>query len=192
MHTLSRGAGLLAITGGAVMVVMLVLVVFTEPATSPAWNLLWVVVALLGAGVLGLYERTRNTVGQLGRVSAWVSAFGALGLLLVAAYAIATDQLDTGQNAPNPLWPFWIITFSAWLGGNIVYALALIRAQSLPSLGAWLVVAGAALGLAGSLVGGENPPAALLLLFVLFGIGWILLGQAAMRQRRTESSAQTP
>jgi len=182
VDTLSRGAGLFGMAGGAVMVVMLFLVVFTNPATSPAWNLLWVVVALLGAGVLGLYERTKSTVGQLGRVAASVSALGALGLLLVAAYAIETNQLDTGQNAPNSLWPLWIVTFGAWLGGNIVFALALIRARSRSSFGAWLVMAGAVLGLAGSLLGGENPPAALLLVFVLFGIGWIVVGYAAWRR----------
>ncbi len=189
METLARWAGYLAIAGGALFVVMLVLVVITDAATSPAWNLLWVVVALLGAGVPGLYERTKSAVGQLGRVSAWVSAFGALGLLLVAAYAIATDQLDTDQNAPNPLWPLWIVTFSAWLVGNIGFTVALIRARSLSSLGAWLVVAGAVIGLAASLLGGENPPAALLLVFVLFGVGWIVLGYAATRQEADQRRA---
>src|SRR3989304_5804411 len=104
MDTLARWAGYLAIAGGAVMVVMLFLVVFTNPVTSPAWNLFWVVVALLGAGVLGLYERTRSTVGQLGQVSAWVSAFGGLGLLLVGVYAVATHPLDhgpTGADTPG-------------------------------------------------------------------------------------------
>jgi len=182
MKTLARWAGYLAIAGGAVMVVMLVLVVITDPATSPAWNLLWVVVALLGAGVLGLYEQTRSAVGQLGRVSAWVSALGGLGLLLVAAYAIATNQLDSGQTGPDPLWPFWIVTFGAWMGGNVGFAVALIRGRSLSSLGAWLVLAGAVIGLAASFFGGANPPAALILVFVLFGIGWIVLGYAATRQ----------
>ncbi len=182
METLGRWAGYLAIAGGLVMVAMLVLVVLTDPATSPAWNLFWLVVALLGAGVLGLYERTKSAVGGLGRASAWVSALGALGLLLVGAYAIATNQLDAGQTGTDPLWPLWIVTVGAWLGGNVVFALALVRARSLSLLGAWLVVAGAVIGLAGSLLGGANPPAALLLLFVLFGLGWIVVGYAAMRQ----------
>src|SRR3990170_908341 len=164
MKTLARWAAYLAIAGGAVMVVMLVLVVITNPATSPAWNLFWVVVALLGAGVLGLYERTRSTVGQLGQVSAWVSAFGGLGLLL-----------DSGQTGADPLWPFWMVTFGAWLVGNVGFAVALIRGRSLSSLGAWLVLAGAVIGLAASFFGGANPPAALILGFVLFGIGWVVL-----------------
>lgn len=185
MEMLARWAGDVASAGGAVMVAMFLLVVATDPATTPAWNLLWVVVALLGAGVLGLYERTKTAVGGLGRASAWVSVLGALGLLLVAAYSVATNQLEAAEGAPNPLWPLWIGTVSAWLGGNIVFALALIGVRSQSSLtwlGAWLVVAGAALGLAGSLLGGQNPPAALFLLFVPLGVGWIVLGQAATRQ----------
>jgi len=183
MNLLARWAGYLAIAGGAVMVVMLFLVVITNPATSPAWNLLWAVVASLGAGVLGLYERTKSAVGRLGRVSAWLSALGALGLLIVAAYAIATNQLNTDPNAPpDPLWPFWIITFGAWLGGNVVFAVALIRARALSLSGAWLVLAGAVAGVAASILGGSNPPPALFLVFVLFGVGWVMLGYAATRQ----------
>lgn len=182
METLARWAAYLTMAGGAVLAVMLVLVVVTDPATSPAWNLFWVVIAFLGAGVLGLHERTKSAVGQLGRLAAWVSAVGALGLLLTGAYAIATNQLDTSGNASSPLWPLWIVTVGAWFGGNIVFALTLIRARSLSPIGAWLVVAGAVVGLAGSLVGGENPPAALLLLFALFGMGWIVVGYAANRR----------
>jgi len=180
MDMLGRWAGYLAIAGGAVMTVALVIVTFSP--ISDAWNALFIVVALLGAGVLGLYERTKSAVGQLGRVSAWVSALGGLGLLLVAAYAIATNQLDSGQTGPDPLWPFWIVTFGAWMGGNVGFAVALIRGRSLSSLGAWLVLAGAVIGLAASFFGGANPPAALILVFVLFGIGWIVLGYAATRQ----------
>ncbi len=182
METLARWAGYLAMAGGAVVAVMLVLVVVTDPATSPAWNLFWVVIALLGAGVLGLYERTKSAVGQLGRLATWVSAIGALGLLITGAYAIATNQLDTSGNASGPLWPLWIVTLGAWLGGNLVFAMTLIRARSLSSLGAWLVVAGAVIASVGSLLGGANPPAALLLLFELFGLGWIVLGYAAIRR----------
>jgi hypothetical protein len=190
MKMLARWAGYLAVGGGALFAVMLVLVVITDPATSPAWNLFWVVVALLGAGVLGLYERTRSAVGQLGQVSAWLSALGALSLLLVAAYAIATNQLSYDPSAsPDPLWPFWLVTFGAWLVGTIGFAVALIRARSLSRLGAWLVVAGAVVGLGGSLLGGENPPAALLLLFALFGIGWIIVGYAAVRQATGQGHA---
>ena len=180
MKTLARWAAYLAIAGGAVMVVMLVLVVITNPATSPAWNLFWVVVALLGAGVLGLAERARSAVGQLGQVSAWVSAFGGLGLLLVGVYAVATNQLDSGQTGADPLWPFWMVTFGAWLVGNVGFAVALIRARSLSVIGAWLVVVGAVLGVAVSVFGGDNTP--LLLVFVLFGAGWIVLGYAATRE----------
>lgn len=74
-----------------------------------------------------------------------------------------------------------MVTVGAWFAGNIVFALTLIRARSLSRVGAWLVVAGAVIGLAGSLLGGGNPPPALLLLFVVFGIGWIAVGYSAIR-----------
>ena len=180
MDALARWAGWLAVAGGALLAVMLVLVVITNPATSPAWNLFWVVVALLGAGVLGLAERARSAVGQLGQVSAWISAFGGLGLLLVAAYAIATNQLSSGQTGPDRLWPFWIVTFGSWLGGSVGFAVALIRARSLSVLCAWLVVVGAVVGVAVSVFGGDST--ALVLVFALFGVGWIVLGHAVTRQ----------
>jgi NAD/NADP transhydrogenase beta subunit len=182
MQTLERWAGWLAVAGGALLAVMMVAVVLTNPATSPAWNLFWVVVALLGAGVLGLSEGARSAVGQLGRVSAWVSAVGGLGLLLVGVYAAVTNQLDSGQGGADPLWPFWMVTFGAWLVGNIGFAGTLIRGRSLSSVGAWFVVIGAVTGVAALLFGGENPPAALYLVFVLFGVGWMVLGYAATRQ----------
>ena len=180
MDMLGRWAGYLAIAGGAVMTVALVIVTFSP--TSDAWNTLFIVVALLGAGVLGLYERTKSAVGQLGRVSAWVSALGALGLVLVGAYAIATNQYSTDPTAVDPLMPLWIVTSLAWLGGNIGFALALIRAPALSRSGAWLVLAGAIVGVAASILGGQNPPPALFLVFILFGVGWIVLGYAAMRE----------
>ena len=180
MDTLARWAGYLVIAGGAVMTVVMVIVTFSP--TSDAWNALFITVALLGAGVLGLYERTRNAVGQLGRVSAWLSALGALGLLLVGAYAIATNQFTTDPTAVDPLTPLWIVTSLAWLGGSLGFAVALIRARTLSLPGAWLVVAGAVAGVAASILGGQNPPPALFLVFVLFGVGWIVLGYAATRQ----------
>src|SRR3989304_3070038 len=117
MDTLARWAGYLTIAGGALMA--LILVVLTVSPDSPVTYAFIAVIPLLGAGVLGLYQRTGSAVGQLGRGSAWLSALGGLGLLLVAAYAIATNQLDSGQTGPDPLWPFWIVTFGAWMGGNV-------------------------------------------------------------------------
>ena len=182
MGMLARWAGYLAIAGGAVMTVMLVTVTFGGDPDTPVWNLFFLVVALLGAGVLGLYQRTKSAVGQLGRVSAWLSALGALGLLLVGAYAIATNQYSTSATSNDPLLPLWIVTSLAWLLGGLAFAVALIRARAVSVPGAWLVLVGAVAGVVAGFAGGENPPPALFLVFVLFGVGWMLLGYAATRE----------
>src|SRR3990170_2432457 len=129
METLARWAGYLAIGGGALVAILVVITAY-DPATS-AWYAFFLVVALLGAAVLGFQELTKASTGQLGRASAWLSALGGLGLLAVSAY------------------------------------------------GAWLVLAGAVVGLAFAAVLGENVPSAVYLLFGLFGIGWIVIGYAA-------------
>ena len=182
MGMLARWAGYLVIAGGAVMTVVLVVVTFGGDPESPVWNLFFLVVALLGAGVLGLYERTKSAVGQLGRASAWLSALGALGLLLLGAYAIATNQYETGATGNDPMTPFWIVLSLAWLVGALGFAVALIRGRALSSIGAWLVLVGAVVGAVAGVAGGENPPPALFLVFVVFAAGWILLGYAAMRE----------
>jgi len=180
MDTLARWAAYLAIAGGAVMSVVVVIVAFAP--NSAAWNVLFIAVALLGAATLGLYLRAGSAVGQLGRVSAWVSALGALGLVLVGAYAFATNQLDTSGTGNDPLLPLWLVTSLAWFLGALGFAGALIRGRALAPIGAWLVLAGAVVGLVVSVAGGSNPPPQVYLVFLLFGVGWILLGYAAMRQ----------
>ena len=180
METLARWAGYLAIAGGALVAVLVVIT--TVDPNSSAWFAFFAVVALLGAAVLGFQERAKAATGQLGRASAWLSALGALALLAVFAFAVATDRLSFEEDASSdPLAPFWLVTALAWFIGNIGFAVALIRARVLSPIGAWLVLAGAIVGLAVTAVLGENLPPALYLLFGLFGIGWVVIGYAAVR-----------
>ncbi len=181
MLTLARWAGYLAMTGGALVAILVVIT--TYDPNSPAWFAFFLVVALLGAAVLGFQERTKATTGQLGWASAWLSAIGALALLGVFAYAAATTGLSSTDYDPatDPLTPFWIATAGAWFIGNIGYAAAMLRARVVSVYGAWLVLAGAIVGLAVSAVLGENLPPAAYLLFGLFGIGWIVIGYTAVR-----------
>jgi len=180
METLARWAGYLAIGGGALVAILVVITAY-DPATS-AWYAFFLVVALLGAAVLGFQELTKASTGQLGRASAWLSALGALGLLAVFAYAAATGGLSGDYSGTSdPLAPFWIATAAAWFIGNIGYAVAMLRARAVSAYGAWLVLAGAVVGLAFAAVLGENVPSAVYLLFGLFGIGWIVIGYAAVR-----------
>ena len=182
METLARWAGYLAIAGGA-LVAALVVITTVDP-NSPAWYAFFLVVALLGAAVLGFQQRTKAMTGSLGSASAWLSALGAAALLVVFVYAAATGGISSGGDydpASDPLTPFWIVTAVAWFLGNIGYAVALIRGRALSTLGAWLVLGGAVIGLAVSAVLGENLPPAVMLLFGLFGVGWIVVGYAVIR-----------
>lgn len=180
MDALARWAGYLAIAGGA-LTAILVGVVAYDPNTG-AWLAFFLVVALLGAAVFGFEKRTRSATGRLGRASAWLSAVGAVALLAVFVYAAATDRLTFEASATSdPLAPLWIVTAVAWFLGNIGFAVAIIRAQVLSVTGGWLVLAGAVVGLGVSAVPEENLPSAVMLLFGLFGIGWIVVGYAGAR-----------
>ena len=180
MDSLARGAGYLAIAGGAIVAILVVVVAF-DP-NSGAWFAFFLVVTLLGAAVLGFENRTRAATGQLGRASAWLSAVGAAALLAVFVYASATGRLTSDASATSdPLAPFWMVTAVAWFLGNIGFAVAIIRGRVLWVMGGWLVLAGAVTGLGVTVVLGENLPPAVLLVFGLFGIGWIVVGYAGTR-----------
>lgn len=180
METLARWAGYLAIAGGAIAAILVGIVAF-DPNTG-AWFAFFLVVALLGAAVLGFEKRTRTATGQLGRASAWLSAVGAVALLAVFVYAVATNQMSTSASqASDPLAPYWMVTAIAWFLGNIGFAVAIIRSRALSVIGGWLVLAGALVGLAVTAVLGEDVPPAVMLVFGLFGIGWILVGYAGTR-----------
>jgi len=105
--------------------------------------------------------------------------------VVVFAYAsVATSSLSssgTYSPASDPLTPFWIVTAFAWFLGNLGYAIALVRARAMSTVGAWLVLAGAVVGIAVTAVLGENVPPAAYLLFGVFGIGWIVIGYAIVQ-----------
>jgi len=180
MDTLARWAGYLAIAGGAIVAILVVVVAF-DP-NSGAWFAFFLVVALLGAAVLGFENRTRVATGQLGRASAWMSAVGAVALVAVFVFAVATNRLTPSADpTSDPLAPFWMVTAVAWFLGNIGFGAAIVRAKVLSVVGGWLVLAGAVTGLGVTVVLGENVPPAFMLLFGLFGIGWIVVGYAGTR-----------
>ena len=183
---LARWAGYLALAGGALLLVLVVIVAF-DPA-SPAWWAFFAVVVLLGAAALGLWQHVRAATGQLGMWAAWLSAIGAVGLLVVFAYAVATNQMnydpaavEAADGSSYPLAPLWMVTAGAWFVGNLGFAVALIRARLFSPIGGWLVAAGALVGLAVTAVLGANVPPAAMLLFALFGVGWMVIGYGALR-----------
>lgn len=180
MDMLTRSAGYLAMAGGALLAVLAGVIAY-DPNTD-AWYWFFLVVALLGAAVFGLERATRAATRGLGRASAWLSGTGALALLAVFAYAVATDRLTpTSEPTSDPLAPFWTVTAIAWFLGNLGFGLAIVRGKSPSVIGGWLVLAGAVVGLGFTAVLGENVPSAVTLLFGLFGIGWVLVGYSGAR-----------
>ncbi|MBF8289469.1 MAG: hypothetical protein HW391_437 [Chloroflexi bacterium] len=188
MSVLARWAGVLAIAGGTILSVILIIVAFSP--TSNVWYGLFLGVVLLGAAPPGLYWRTRPATGRTGLAAAWLSGLGALGTVAVAAYFIGTGELGPAQqNLPEgPATVVGMAASIAWLIGNLGFALALLRARALPPLGARLVLAGAFLAVAMTpFVGDDSPPAlmhAATLVFGLVPVGWIVLGYSAWRQPR--------
>lgn len=186
MDALGRWAGFLAMAGGTILTVILIIGVLSP--TSTVWYGLFLGIVLLGAALPGLYWRTRPATGRLGLAAAWLSGFGALAIVAVAAYLIGTGQVGPSQqNLPEgPLTFVGIAASIAFLIGNLGFALALIRSRVLPPLGAWLVLAGAFIAVAMTPFVGEDSPTALTqavtLVFGLVPVGWILLGYTASRQ----------
>ena len=186
MDALGRWAGILAMAGGALLSVILIIVAFSPEAT--AWYGLFVGIVLLGAAVPGLYWRTRAATGRFGLAAAWLSGVGAIAIVLVAAYLIGSGQVDPAQQdlPEGPATFVGMAASIAWLLGNLGFALALIRSHAPPPLGAWLVLAGAFVPLAMTPFVGDDSPAALTqaltLLFGFVPVGWMLLGYAAWRR----------
>lgn len=189
MDLLGRWAGALAMAGGALVTVVLLMTAFSP--TTPAWYGLFLGVVLLGFAVPGLYWRTKAATGRLGFATAWLSGLGAVAVAVAAVYLVATGQVSASQqNLPDgPIRFLAIAAGVAWLVGNLGFAVALIRSRELPMLGAWLVLAGAFIPIAmAPLAGDDSPPAvaqALTLLFGLLPIGWFLLGYSAWRRAST-------
>lgn len=186
MDALGRWSGFLAMAGGVLLTVILVIVVISP--TSPAFYGIFPGIVLLGAAVPGLYWRSRPATGRFGLVAAWLSGLGAIATVAVAVYFIATNQISAAQqNLPEgPAMFIGIGASVAWLIGNLGFALVLIRSRVLPPLGAWLVLAGAIVPVPMALFAGEDPSAAatqvLTAAFGLVPVGWILLGYAASRR----------
>lgn len=184
MEALARWGAYMAMAGGGLFVVVLVIVAFSP--TSPMWYGFFVGIVLLGAAVVGLYRQTRPATGRLGWASAWLSGLGTIAVVLFAGYAVATGEIGSMQAENPPMTPalaMGIAASTAWLVGNLGFAIALIRSRTLSRLGAWLVLAGAFVAVAAAPLG--NAPALVTLVGLLFGLmplGWVVIGYAAWRQ----------
>jgi hypothetical protein len=182
MDGLARSGGYLLMAGGALMVVLLVILAAT-PA-SQALYAFFVVTVLTGLGVLGVARQAGSRVGRFGQACAWAAAAGGLAVIVVGAYAIATDQFSTDIGGDDPLGPLFALTSSAWMFGSLGFAIALVRARAIPAAGAWLVLAGTVSAFVIGSLAATSYPALSYLSAVPFGLGWVVMGSVAIRPAR--------
>lgn len=180
MDVPARTGGYLVMAGGGLMVALLV--VLAAAPTSPAIYLFFLVTVLLGLGVLGLALQPGAHIGRFGQVSAWAAALGGLAVVVVGAYAIGTNQFSTDpMGGDDPLGPLFAVTSSAWMFGSLGVAIALLRARAIPAVGPWLVLAGTISAFVVGSLAATSYPALSYLSAVPFGLGWVVIGSAALR-----------
>ena len=177
MSTLARFAGLLALLGGAVWVIAN-LIQMADPS-SFAWIGLFASVLLIGGAVLGLQRQLGARTGMLGRWGAPATAAGSVALLAFLLITVATGQIYATTPPPPILLVLSFLSLLLWLVGSLVFAVGLMRAKAISPIAGWLIVLGALVSPVSVMAGGENPPAFVYLPFVLYGIGWVLVGYAA-------------
>jgi len=177
MSTLARFAGILALLGGAVWV--LANVIQMAAPLSYAWIGLFASALLIGGAALGLQRQFGARTGMLGRWGAVATAAGSVALFAFLLYNVATGQIYETTPPPAILVALTLLSLLLWLVGSVVFALGLMRAKAISPIAGWLIVLGAVVSPVSLIAGGQNPPPFVYLPFVLYGIGWVLVGYAA-------------
>ena len=178
MSTLARFAGPLALLAGAVWVIAIVGLV-TIPSAY-IWIGLIAVMVLIGGAALGLRRQVGARTGRLGRWGAAATAVGSVATLAAVLIALATSGGNMTTPPPPVVLALSLVGFLLFLVGSIVFALSLIRAKAISAIAGGLIVLGAALGTVGIFAAGQNPSPYFFLPFGLYGVGWMLVGYAAL------------
>lgn len=177
MRTLAGVSSLLLTFGGTVMALLLI-AMSVAPSVPAVYGFLLVAPAV-GLGALGLVQSGGSGVGRLGRVSGWITAIGAIAVLAVALYAIATDQFASTLGEADPLAMAFATASMAWMIGGVGVALAMWRARSVSTRGAWLILAGTVSAIVLGTLLDPIAPALSPLSALPFAIGWLLVGWGA-------------
>ena len=188
MNTLARIAGPLALLGGTVWVIATVALMAIP--SSFAWLGLIVAMVLVGGAALGLQGQVGARTGNLGRWAAVATAAGAIATIALVLIALATSGGDMTTTPPLVIVVLSFVAFVLWIVGSIVFALTLIRANAIPSIAGWLIVLGAAVGTVALFASGSQNPSPLFYVpLALYGVGWILVGFFARRERAIPRTA---
>jgi hypothetical protein len=158
-----------------------------EGVVESAVHTTWVL--LLVFGLLGLHLRQHQAGGWFGQLAALVAMFGTVTLFagaLVEVTVLPALPPDSPLiEAPPPaLGIMMLVSFAAYIVGLLLFGIASWRARVLPRWTGALLVIGIVLALA------LKPllPGAL----AVFGVAWICLGAAAVRQTRTTVEVVEP
>lgn len=177
MSSLARFAGILALLGGAVWAIAN-LIQMADPL-SFAWIGLFASALLIGGAALGLQRQFGARTGMLGRWGAVATAAGSVALLAFLLFIVATGQIYATTPPPDILVALTLLSLLLWLVGSVVFALGLMRAKAISPIAGWLIVLGAVVSPVSLIAGGQNPPPFVYLPFVLYGVGWVLVGYEA-------------
>ncbi len=153
---LIRWSGLALMIAGILGVVGLVIHPLSETASDVASSR-WVAAHLLGFvstiplifGLIGLYARHAERTGRLGLLGFALSLVGAItaGMELLWIEVIiypflvanAPALFDSLRSSPAYVVPV-VLSFLLFLGGSIIFGVAMVRAAVLPRWGRWLVI----------------------------------------------------
>jgi hypothetical protein len=183
-----RLAGLVAIIGGALWTVVLVLASLSsaEGLEKISQTLLLVAGIALLAGVAGLSAfQFRHYPGVT-----WVSFLLPVVGLSLMTVGLATHALTGQSTSGMEEGPFLAFLFGLMLTliGSLVFAIVTIRTRALSRIAAAVLAAGA-IACFPALLDVTHAPAIVLVAGGLFGLGWMGLGLDAIRRDRAPVSA---
>lgn len=192
---LVRLGGPAAILGGVLFIPMFVL------SSGAFFESLWgnyalraPVMALLAAGVAGLYLYQSRRFGKLGKAGFYLSLAG-FSAAAIGSLAIILIELVIGKDS-TPIWLAVITPLLAaamYVIGSMIFGIATYRARALPRGGALLLIAGSLMypvGIPAVVIPGLLMSPVLIHAVVLFGGGWAWLGYAVFFSERIMLPAQ--
>ena len=174
-----RGSGLLAVAGGASMV--LAPVVHPESPQSAAWVPVhlayFAALAVILLALVGIFARQLGRAGWPGLVGFLAAFFGTAMMLLEGREHLFSH--DFGQGTPAGLWELILASF-VFSVGYVLLGVAVARAGMLPR------GAGILLAVGGPLVAFAPPigiQAVIVIGYTLFGVGLAWAGYALFNEK---------
>jgi hypothetical protein len=185
---LIRGSGLLAVAGGASMV--LTPFVHPESPQSAAWvpvhMLYFATLAVILLVLVGIFARQLQRAGWLGLAGFLVAFVGTtMGLLEGREHLFSHDF---GQGTPVGLWELILASF-VFSVGYVLLGIAVVRAGVLPRGAGVLIAVGAPLVAFAPPIGIQ---AVIIVGHTLFGVGLAWAGYALFTERKEPSAGPHP